>query len=304
MITLKKDRELVRLESWSQLEEMAGFLSGLNPNEMELKEIIGRYTGEHGTVQCGLTNCRTPHSKGYIVVTTTGNITNIGNVCGKKYFGVNFETLSIQLNKDLDDQENREYISHFIFSDFNTIHNWIITTKKEISDLNRALTILKTGKNIPNAIKTKLNNMVKTQNHQLTIERELTDEEKKAQKYMEVNSSTKSSKNTSNFTTQVIANVIGIEALYLENDLKKLLVDELEMELNQIQLAKIDSLSSVKLKTLAKFIGTIPTQKKKIETAINFGKQFLTHKNLIMFEKILDSNDDKELWRNFLSSIS
>lgn len=300
MITLKKDRELVRLENWSQLEEMAGFLSGLNPNEMELKEIIGRYSGEHGTVQCGLTNCRTPHSKGYIVVTTTGNITNIGKDCGKNYFGVDFETMSNQLNKDLDDQENREYISHFIFSDFNSIHNWIVTTKKDISDLNRALTTLKTGKNIPNVIKTKLNNMIKTQNHQLTIDRELTDEEKKALDYMKENSPKKSSK----FTTQIIGNVVGLEALYLENDLKKLLIDELETELNQIQLSKIDSLSSIKLKALAKFIGTIPTQKKKIETAINFGKQFLTHKNLIMFEKVLDSNDDKELWRSFLSSIS
>lgn len=294
MITLKKDRELIRLEHWSALEEMPGFMTGLDPNEMKLKEIIGRYS-EHGTVKCGLKNCGTPHTKGYVVVTTTGNITNIGNVCGKKYFSVDFETMSSQLNRDLDDQENRETLNRFITNELDDIQNWVEKTKITARSLNSGVNALRHGAEVPQAIRTKISDMVRKQTNQLTIDRSLTEEEKKAVSYS-------GNQKKSQFRTEIIAVIDGIEALYPKNDLKTLLVDGCEMELNQFQSQKghVDQLHSSELKKWVKWIGELSTQKQKIKTAIELGRELFSYANLIVFEKVLDNSQDVKMWKAFL----
>jgi len=58
----------------------------------ELLDILGEYTfPETKMIPCGIQGCRTPHMRGFLVVTTDGLETNIGNVCGKKHLGVNFQ---------------------------------------------------------------------------------------------------------------------------------------------------------------------------------------------------------------------
>lgn len=58
----------------------------------ELLDILGEYSfPETKMIPCGIQGCRTPHMRGFLVVTTDGLETNIGNVCGKKHLGVNFQ---------------------------------------------------------------------------------------------------------------------------------------------------------------------------------------------------------------------
>lgn len=58
----------------------------------ELLDILGDYSfPELNKIPCGIQECRTPHMKGFLVITTDGLETNIGNVCGKKHLGVNFQ---------------------------------------------------------------------------------------------------------------------------------------------------------------------------------------------------------------------
>jgi len=40
---------------------------------------------------CGISSCRTPHGSGYLVETSDGLETNIGNVCGAKHLGADFK---------------------------------------------------------------------------------------------------------------------------------------------------------------------------------------------------------------------
>lgn len=57
----------------------------------ELLDIVADYNfPEIDTVKCGISGCRTPHRKGYLVSTSDGLETNIGNVCGKKNLGAVF----------------------------------------------------------------------------------------------------------------------------------------------------------------------------------------------------------------------
>ena len=93
MITLNIEQGLIDLDSWDDLLTRPGFIATLDPKEHELHGVIGRYH-EFEKQPCGLTECRTPHLRGYVVTTKEGLLTNIGKDCGKKYFGVEFENMS------------------------------------------------------------------------------------------------------------------------------------------------------------------------------------------------------------------
>jgi hypothetical protein len=55
------------------------------------------------------------HSRGYPVATKDGWLTNIGKDCGRICFGVDFETMSRQFDKDIAAKESRERIWSFSF---------------------------------------------------------------------------------------------------------------------------------------------------------------------------------------------
>lgn len=296
MITLKKDRELVYLERWSELEEMAGFSSSLDPSITELQEIIGRYKGEHGTVKCGLKSCQTPHSKGYIISTQSGNITNIGHVCGKKYFGVDFETMSNKLDMDFDDKENRELIDKFSDTDLPSLQDWIKEKQKISSSINKGLNPIRygrAGEKIPKIIQSTIFHMQKNKTAQLTIERELTQSEREL-------AETSNNSNRNQFKTEIVGIIKGIECLYPENDLNillKQLKEEIEIFLN----LNPSNLTHKELKRWVKWIRETPITKQKIENSILYAQLFLTYENLSTFYKILNDEKDKNIWKSFLT---
>ncbi|EKZ3176186.1 TPA: hypothetical protein N0H29_000594 [Pseudomonas aeruginosa] len=75
----------------------------------ELLEILGAYIfPDTKSVKCGIRNCRTPHRRGYLISTTDGLETNIGNVCGKKHLGAIFTEKTSQYRKKQAYQRNLE----------------------------------------------------------------------------------------------------------------------------------------------------------------------------------------------------
>ena len=106
-------RGFVRIDSWDDIESIAGFTTNLDASKNErLREVIGVY--DLGVkIRCGLSNCHTLHNKGYIVETESGAVTNIGNVCGKRIFDVDFKQKKRVFDRDLADSNNREKISAF-----------------------------------------------------------------------------------------------------------------------------------------------------------------------------------------------
>ncbi|HBO3574782.1 TPA: hypothetical protein RY210_001645 [Pseudomonas aeruginosa] len=75
----------------------------------DLLEILGAYIfPDTKSVKCGIRNCRTPHRRGYLISTTDGLETNIGNVCGKKHLGVIFTEKASQYRKRQALQRNVE----------------------------------------------------------------------------------------------------------------------------------------------------------------------------------------------------
>jgi hypothetical protein len=211
MIVLNSDKELIRVESWEDIQSRPGFSSDLDPSQHELASIIGRYAFSD-RIRCGLSNCHTPHAKGYIVATKDGRETNIGKDCGKTYFGVDFETMSRKFDQDITDKENREQLWSFSFK--------IEEVKAQVSGLrdsahgadwvyktSRAL--IENGKGVPPGAVRRLAGMLKTGQTTITSEREATEREVEQ---LEVESGKRVQR--PHYIEVPVARIDGLEALY------------------------------------------------------------------------------------------
>ncbi|HCM9126329.1 TPA: hypothetical protein N5L07_000582 [Enterobacter asburiae] len=86
------------------------FVAKIAKGDHQFEEIIGYYKFKE-EIHCGLTGCNQPHQMGYIVKTSRGIETNIGNKCGKNEFGVEFGENVLSFNKFMEIETNREIIS-------------------------------------------------------------------------------------------------------------------------------------------------------------------------------------------------
>ena len=94
-------KHFVRITTWDDIFKMSRYTDSLDPKKEKLKQVINKYELPNKG-RCGLSNCRTPHNIGCIVETESGRLTNLGNDCGRKYFGENFTSLSNKLSKEID----------------------------------------------------------------------------------------------------------------------------------------------------------------------------------------------------------
>jgi len=75
------------------------FQSPLDPKQHKLAEVLTDYSFER-QAPCGLSTCQQGHFRGFLVRTESGVETNIGHVCGKKHFGVDFDTASAKYRRE------------------------------------------------------------------------------------------------------------------------------------------------------------------------------------------------------------
>lgn len=91
----------MRITTWEDIYKMSGYTDSLDPEKEKLKQVVNKYKlPTEG--KCGLSNCGKAHNNGCIVETESGRLTNLGHICGKKYFGENFTSLSNKLSKEID----------------------------------------------------------------------------------------------------------------------------------------------------------------------------------------------------------
>lgn len=86
------DEAVELIEPPKTFEEMAArpsFIAPLDHGAHKLTKVLAPYSFSK-QVPCGLRSCRTNHNNGFLVRTQSGAETNIGSVCGRKYFGDDF----------------------------------------------------------------------------------------------------------------------------------------------------------------------------------------------------------------------
>jgi hypothetical protein len=301
MITLKTERGFVQVESWEEVTGLPGFVANLNRSEHKLKDIVGRYHFAH-TIKCGLSDCHSPHKKGYIASTETGELTNIGWICGTEYFGEDFETRSRQFEQEVEDQANREILVGFSFrvdmfqealdamryEDFGA--DWIYMRTRPLHAANRGC---------PEPIVRKITAMIKAGQNQLTVDRLATQQETEIAEAAASRPIPKP-----HVITEVVAQINGMTALNPPNDLRQLLVIELHEELKAFRELDVDSLKHNDLRRWAKWIGTHDATLDRAHAAIAAGRELLTADNLGPFFRLLSTGSETNEYRRFLGSLS
>ena len=295
MITLVKDKTYVRVSSWEEIFEMPGYTNILNPKQEKLKQIIGKY--EFTTMEeCGLSNCKTPHSKGYIVSTETGKLTNLGHHCGKRHFGVEFKSLSKQFNRDFRDYQARQRIEKCLrehgtyISRLNSIEN-DYGKVEDIYALQQFFT--KPSKGCPDLILSELSKMVKKRDATIYSTQKLTDKE-----YETLKSS--GQKKISRFKEVPVAMLNGFSFLFKENDLRKFATD-FKNPLDNLGTIDVNSLTSSELDTWSKKIGDFDSTLNHTIEILQNGKKFCEPQNIRKFKHFMPNENKK--WKQFLQTI-
>jgi len=300
MITLNTDNGLVRIERWEDIESLPGYVDNLNPSQHKLKTIRGRYLFKD-YIKCGLSNCHTSHGKGYIATTTDGLTTNIGKDCGKKYFGVDFETLSNQFDRDVTAAENRDRLGSFSFQ-IEELEERIRQLREGKSGANwvhkKSQQLSRPGGDCPNVIVHTISSMVKKRTNVLTISREATESEL-------ATAETQAGRRLQRpyYIEEPIAEINGFGALYPENNLKALLIDDLEVRLSAFKAKNIDSLDFDELRKWAKWVNSVDNVLEVAQQATELGKRLLTKENLEPLARFCKTRDDLSKFSSYLKSL-
>lgn len=301
MITINTEKGLIDVHSWNDILERPGFRSGLNPSEHELKSIIGRYIfGDK--VPCGLSNCRTPHAKGFVVTTKDGLETNIGKDCGSKYFGIDFDEQAKQFERDLAAKEDREMLFGFT-SRVSVLEERIkiLRSGSRGADwVNRnCQTVLNPAK-IPVLCSRKLSDLAKQKSARLTVPREATKAE-----FDQMSNAIGKNLKWPQYVDEVIAEIRGIEALYQEYNLRNLLIVEVEEKLRTFKLQNIDFLSTEKLRYWKKWVLSLDQIIERAEFAVNRGRLLFSVENLKPLLKLpgMEAAEYRTLFETFLATL-
>lgn len=300
MIVLNEEKELVRVENWKEITERPGFSNNLDPNAHELRQIIGQYAFPD-MIPCGLSNCHTLHSRGYLVVTRSGQETNIGKDCGKNYFGVEFVDMAARFDRDMRDKEARERLWSFTFKldelkgtikalrEGDRGADWVHRTSRPLID---------PGKQVPIVAIRQIAAMLKTGSSALHIDREAT-----SQEYEMEEARLGRLVKRPLVVSDKIADILGIAALDQANDLRQILILDLEANIKSFEPLSIDTMSSKDLLKWSKWTSTVDQRLETARRSLAVGHVLLKRTNLEPLTKIIEEEEERKSFTKYLNSL-
>lgn len=300
MIVLNSEKEIIRVETWGDITGRPGFSGNLDPSKHKLDTIIGRYAFKD-YVPCGLSNCHTPHGRGYIVVTKDGQETNIGKDCGKTYFGVDFETLSNKFDRDMTEKENREKLWNFYFRS-EEVSAQVSNLRKEEHGadwVNKQTNALQNIREVPAKVVRRLASMVKSRDPRLTKDREATDAE-----VAQLEEAHGRRLPRPQYVPVLLGEVAGLDALFLENNLKVLLIDGVSERIKELNGSDIDTLTFEQLRKWSRWLGELDEILERALRAVRSGRMLLTQENLLKFSDAVELNtEEHQIFLKFLRQL-
>jgi hypothetical protein len=299
LITLTDERGLIYSpKSWDEILEIPGYVNGIDPAKHKLKAIIGSYHLKD--IHCGL-SCNAAHDKGYIAQTQSGAVTNIGHICGRKYFDVDFITFSNQHNREVTAKSHRDLLSTFSLQ-VEDLENEISEQRKSEYGIKWIYSIsqqlINRGKECPDEVVRAVTAMIKSRSNVLQKSREATDAEIKVLELSQVKKVRKP-----HYIQEDIAIISGLDVLYEENDLKNLVTLEVEEKIKSFKKLNIDNLTHSELTRWAKWVSSIDSTKEKINNSMNAGINLLKSSNLSVFKEIISKRQDIEKFEKFIKKL-
>lgn len=297
MITLNSERGFVKVESWEDIETLPGFTMNLDPKEHELNEIIGRYIFKD-YLKCGLANCHTPHGKGYIVSTKSGPVTNIGHKCGKNHFDIEFDQLSKAFEKDIALHTYRENIGNTLI--VLDLHKEKITEIRNGSQgadslFKKAQLLTKRTSGCPEAATLIFSKMIRSRNPNINTEREASGKEIDDLEAIQVKKLARPY-----YIEEVIGELAGLSFLYQENNLRSLVVVDLEEGFKGLGELNVDNGQLKDLKRWSSWCSDIERKIENVLSVIESGKRLLQKENLLQIAQVISDLDQRNEYVNFI----
>jgi hypothetical protein len=87
----------LKIAEYADMALRERFVDALDPKAHKLASILAEYHLAHD-IECALTDCRTPHRHGLLVLTEDNIETNIGCDCGARYFPEQYDALRKSFN--------------------------------------------------------------------------------------------------------------------------------------------------------------------------------------------------------------
>ncbi|NWC66023.1 hypothetical protein [Cedecea sp. P7760] len=301
MIYLLDDENFVEVDDWEKIVSRENYLPNLNALNKKLDKIIGYYE-LNKKVSCGLSSCRTPHYKGYVVKTDDESETNIGHDCGTKYFAVAFEKMSADFITALEVAKARSFIHENqpnvfgYWKEVNTLSvgpknvMWAIGLLKKINDSDvigytayRALRDMHAGNN---------GNVINS----------------RPPTAKEIELAQVSGQQPPSSVDVVVGFISRIDFLSPDNDLEALYEKKLRGSVQALQDAKPEKLSRTQLNAVVSGINSLQTNLSRAKDLIETARIFFTKENLSELLKYLEanrniSNADIRRYKEFLDHL-
>jgi hypothetical protein len=304
MITLNSERGLVRIASWDDIESVPGFNANIDPKTVKLKEIIGSYTFD-ALIPCGLSTCHQPHGNGFLVAAADGRVTNIGRICGKRHFSVEFTQMSRVYLAAVRAQQNREFLGQLKHRLPNITAEVAAfrTGERGAAWINTRINQL-TGKSgsLPMPIVNAVRQAVRRGDGTLMIQRAATKEEREALAAAADITGMERRNRISDFVEVRVGQLEGFAALAPGNGLRDVL-GAIEPFLATLSEAEIDSMPDKQLRDLSKVGGELESNLERLRGAMAAGKRLLAQHNVQQLSQFATDRAEGKLFDLFLRDL-
>lgn len=304
MITLNSERGLVRIASWDDIESVPGFTADIDPKTVKLKEIIGSYTFD-ALIPCGLSTCHQPHGNGFLVAAADGRVTNIGRICGKRHFSVEFTQMSRVFLAAVRAQQSREFLGE-LKNQLPNIAAQVASFKageRGAAWINTRINQL-TGKSgsLPTPIVNAVRQAVRRGDGALMTQRAATKEEREALAAASDITGLDRRNRISDFVEVQVGQLDGFTALAPGNGLRDFL-GAIEPFLATLSEADIDSLPDKQLRELSKVGGELEPNLDRLRGVMAAGGRLLVKQNIQQLSQFAASRAESKLFELFLRDL-
>lgn len=301
MIYLLEGEEFAEVDSWQTICERPNYLENLIAQDRRLEKIIGYYELPN-KVKCGLSNCHTPHFRGYVVETDNGSETNIGNACGKRYFDVQFETMSSEFLNSLELAKAKIFIKE---NKGNVFEYWQVVNSLAVGAKNVGWAInLRAQITDPEVIGESayraLRQMQANNTGNVTISRPPTKKE--------IELAQTSGQPIPSAIDVVVGFISNIDFLSPDNNLSDLYENQLRGTVKSLEGADPEKMSRTQMRPIVNGINALNSRMDNAKKIINQARDFFTKDNLSQLLSALEDNAyvsaaDLNRYKDFLDKL-
>lgn len=243
--------------------------------------------GKSDAYPCGIKGCATSHQHGYLVKTSDGVYTNIGNICGKKYLDLDFDRVRKEYSARRKASDNLSFV-------LETRHN-NETYQIKIQDMLRAAQVLaKCRRRLHDLMPGQLSmaiTMGRRGMRDVVYSRRMSKREAEIH-YEQTNTSSKDYPGRRPRVEEIAGNLLGAEIF--REDIESLIKKEIAEPINAVTALSefnVSVLTNKQLEVLSRNAGKALNLIRKAEELLALGVKFYSASNISLF-KFMDADED------------